>query len=167
MQTCVLQLFTLHGLTNSRLGDAALSGLTADPIQRVFRSAVVEARKPDGMSAADEKILANVCKRIRTLTETRNNVLHRTWFVGWFGEEESDQSTVHGWKFENTAKGAEFRPLQYAVTDFDDLSNQARLLANCVRRIAGCLLIGTTFEKNFTFDGDGNALSPDSKMTAI
>src|SRR5688572_14581111 len=82
MHWCITTLLRAHGLNHQGLENALLSGLTAEPTLTIFRSAINEARR-ETMSDADKKILKNICSRIKDLIETRNDIVHRTWFVGW------------------------------------------------------------------------------------
>ena len=57
--------------------------------------------------------------------------------VGWASEFQEDFSTVGGIKHKNTSKGSEFRPLNFTVADFDQLSEQADELTKLGRQIMG------------------------------
>jgi len=159
MHACVASLLIASGLKNDALANAVLAGLTADPMLTIFRAVVFEYRG-DSLDAPDRKILDNVVTRVRKLIESRNDVIHRTWFVGWAAEFDTDFGEVMGWKFKNSGKGVEFRPLHFTRADFDTLSVRADELSAAVGRIDGCLLMGTTFAKNFVVDEQGNAQIP-------
>ena len=159
MQTVVAQLLQLNGLQHAGLANAVLSGLTADPMLAIFRASIVEVRK-DALDAEEAKILKNVVTRIRKLIETRNDIIHRTWFVGWAAPTDEEFSSVTGWKFKNTGSGAEFRPLQFTKDDFNNRSMEADELTLIVNRMMGCLLLGRPFAPNFQIDADGGVHSP-------
>lgn len=154
METTLHQLLAVHGLQSGGLANAILAGLTAEPLLKIFRAAIMEVRRGE-MDSTDEKILRNVVKRVTTLTETRNDIIHRMWFVGWAAPTDTDFSTVDGWKFKNTAAGAELRPLRYTTTDFDSWSKEAQELTRIVQRMGGCLMLDRPFRLNFQVDADG------------
>jgi hypothetical protein len=159
MYSGVMNLLQQHGLQNQRLANGVLEGLTAEPLRRMFAATVAEVRG-DQLVGDEKRIFSNVLKRIIQLTETRNDLIHRTWFVGWAAPTDEDFSTVAGWKFKNTNQGVEFRPLQYAPADFDSLSTQADELADIVNRLNGCLLLNRPFGTNFVLDADGTVRLP-------
>ncbi|MCM3903661.1 MAG: hypothetical protein ND866_18325 [Pyrinomonadaceae bacterium] len=131
------------GLRKEGMANAVLAGLTADPLRKMFGAVLAEARENNEQ---DKKTIEGVLKRVQKLTESRNNVIHRTWFVGWASSQQEDFSSVSGWKFENTKKGSEFRPLKYSVAEFNELSAEADELTNAIGRIKGCLIQGKRYE---------------------
>jgi len=106
MHNAIIFALHSHGLTNQRLANAVLEGLTA-PLRRIFGAVIAEI-KADKLVGDEKKILTNVLKRIAELTESRNDVIHRMWFVGWAAETDEDFSRVGGWKFKNTSKALNF-----------------------------------------------------------
>jgi hypothetical protein len=160
METCII--FALHGdgLRNQNLAQALLTDLTAAPLHQSFRAIVAELRKND---TEDLRILDNVSKRVEKLIEDRNEVVHRTWFVGWAAVDQEDFSTVRSWKFKKTRRGAEFKPKSYTTSALDDLSKKADELAKIISRMDGCLGIGTSFSKNFKVEKDGTVRLPEGK----
>jgi len=161
METCII--FALHGdaLRNQNLAQALLADLTAAPLLQSFRAIVAELRKND---KEDLRILDNVSKRVEKLIEDRNDVVHRTWFVGWAAVEQEDFSTVGSWKFKKTKRGPEFKPKSYTSSDLDDLSKNADELAKTIFRMNGCLGFGTSFSMNFKVDKDGTVRLPEGKQ---
>ncbi len=160
METCII--FALHsdGLRNQNLAQALLADLTAAPLLQSFRAIVAELRKND---IEDLRILDNASKRVEKLIEQRNEVVHRTWFVGWAAVEQEDFSTVSSWKFKKTKRGPEFKPKSYTASDLDDLSKNAGELAKIILRMNGCLSLGTSFSKTFKVDKDGTVRLPEGK----
>jgi hypothetical protein len=151
MSNTILWALQSDGLRTQRLANAVLTGLTADPLRKIFGSVLAEVRHDDEQ---DKEIVKNVLKRVQELTESRNNVIHRTWFVGWVSLEDSDFSVVPSWKFVNTTEGTEFRSLSYSATDFDELSAKADELADIINRMCCCLTIDCRFTNNFNVDPD-------------
>jgi hypothetical protein len=166
METTLHQLLSIHGLQSGGLANAMLAGLTADPLLKIFRAAIMEVRR-EKMDPTDEKIVRNVVKRITALTEARNDIIHRMWFVGWAAPTDTDFSTVDGWKFKNTAAGSEFRPLRYTKTDFDSETAEANELTRIVQRMGGCLLLGKPFRLNFQLDPDGAVRLPPNTSAQV
>lgn len=106
------------------------------------------------------KVLGNVLKRIQKLTEQRNDIIHRTWFIGWASAEQEDFSIAPGWKFQSTNRGPEFKPLYYTETEFNGLSREADELTGIVLRIHGCLMLDRRFVDNFDVAADGTVRLP-------
>ena len=161
MESCII--FALHGdgLRNQNLAQALLADLTAAPLLQSFRAIVAELRKND---PEDLRILDDVSKRVAKLIEDRNEVVHRTWFVGWAAEEQEDFSIVDSWKFKKTRRGPEFKPKSYTATDLDDLSKNAADLAKIIFRMNGCLGLSRPFSKNFKVEKDGSVQLPEGKQ---
>jgi len=154
MHSGVMNLLQQDGLRDQRLANAVLEGLTAEPLRRTFAATVAHVRG-DQLVGDEKRILANILNRVTRLTEARNDLIHRTWFVGWAAPTAEDFSTVSGWKFRNTTKGVEFRPLKYTAAEFDSLSAQADELADLVNRVNACLILGSSFGANFVVAPDG------------
>ncbi len=141
------------------LCNAVLEGLTADPLRRMFASTVAQVRG-DRLVGDDKRILKNILKRVVELTETRNDIIHRMWYVGWAAAEDNDFSSVSGMKFKNTTQGVEFRGLHYTSQDFDNHSSQADDLTKVIQRLDGCMMLDLPFSSNFIIDPDGTVRPP-------
>lgn len=87
MKTGILAMLQCTGLQNQAVGQAALAGLTAEPLQTMFRAILVEMLK-NRMDADDIKIIGHIIKRFRELTQARNSIIHRMWFAGWSADPE-------------------------------------------------------------------------------
>ncbi len=146
-------------LQSQRFANAVLEGLTAEPLRRIFSALVAEVRG-DQLVDNEKRIFANILKRITELTERRNDIIHRMWFVGWAAPADEDFSKVAGWKFANTNKGVEFRALEYTAADFDLRSVEAEELATLIDRLNGCLHLGRPFANNFLLETDGTVRPP-------
>jgi hypothetical protein len=154
MHSGVMNILQQRGLQDQKLANAVLEGLTAEPLRRMFAATVAQIRG-DQLTGDEKRIFKNILRRVIELTETRNDLIHRTWFVGWAAPTDEDFSTVAGWKFKNTNQGVEFRPLQYTPSDFDGFSAQADELADIINRLNGCILLDRPFTTNFVLDADG------------
>jgi hypothetical protein len=82
----------------------------------MFRAVLVETCK-DRLDDGERKIIANVMNRVAKLTNSRHDVIHCMWFVGWASESQEDFSTADCVKHTNTAKGSGFRPLSFSKAD--------------------------------------------------
>jgi hypothetical protein len=134
MQSTVITILQLHGLKNQLLATALLADLTADPIRKIFGSVLIEAREND---AADKRIVDNILKRVQSLIERRNDVLHRVWFVGWASADQTEFDRVASVRFKNTKSGPEFKQLKYSTEDFDRLSDEAEEIKGLIGRLDG------------------------------
>jgi len=165
MHSGIASILQRDGLQSQRFANAVLEGLTAEPLRRIFSALVAEVR---GVQLVDneKQILANILKRITQLTESRNDIIHRMWFVGWASPADEDFSKVAGWKFKNTNKGVEFRGLDYTAADFDSLSEQADELATLINRLVGCLFLSRPFVENFILESDGTVRPPNASASS-
>jgi hypothetical protein len=154
MERCVSTLLTVHGLRNAALANAVLSGLTADPLLAIFRASLVEVRGATS-GTEDDRILKALFARIRKLIESRNDVIHRMWFVGWAADTDEDFSAVTGIKFKNTGKGVEFRTLDFTKQDFDALSAEADEIARMVWGLIGLVVSEVPLARGLLIDVDG------------
>jgi hypothetical protein len=152
MSSTIVLALQSDGLRTQSLANAVSAGLTADPLRKIFGAILAEARDDD---ENDKKIITNVLTRVQRLTERRNDVIHRTWFVGWASLEDQDFAGASGFKFVNTNKGVEFRDISYTVSVFDDLSAEADELSDIIQRMSGCLMLGKRYYDNFKIDPDG------------
>jgi hypothetical protein len=163
LHTGIVTMLSLAGLKHRKIGIAVLAGLTADPLRTIFSAVLAETCK-DRVDDAEQKIITSVLHRVTKLIESRNDVIHRTWFVGWASESQEDFSEVSGVKHKNTSKGAEFRPRSYTKADFDQLSEKADELSKLVNRlwVTATMKItkNSTFTSNFVRDADGTVRVP-------
>jgi len=147
------------GLKNQRLGWAVLAGLTAEPLRAIFGATLAEVRK----DADDLKIIGKLLSNVQELTSQRNDMIHRTWFVGWATVENPDFSTVGGIKYVNTKAGTDFRTLEYTCADFDALSQRAEELTGIIRVVSALIGMGKPLVGRFSVDPHGavrRVLSP-------
>jgi hypothetical protein len=134
----------------------AYAELTADPLRRVFGSTMAIAIDQSALSAEEKAVghtvLRSITKRIQTLTEKRNEIVHGTWFIGWASAEQSDFSTASGFKPKNTKEGVAHTNISRTREGFDDLIMDC-LEASCLVKRMMVLFHGSSFSKNFIFVG--------------
>ena len=157
MTSCIIFSLGSDGLRTQNLAWALLAELNANALLQSFRAVVAELRKTD---AGDMLILDNVSKRVEGLIKQRNDVIHRTWFIGAASEQDEDFSKVDSWKFKKTGRGAKYKPRKGSVDEFNTLSNEADELANIIFRISGCLGFNHPFSKSFKVEEDGTVKLP-------
>lgn len=150
-------LFALHnaGLRDQQLGNAMLAGLTASPLREMALSVFAHVYRDDDASA---KIVRELAARTQMLTNTRNEIIHSTWFIGWASSEDTDFSRASGMKRKNTKAGPVASSLSHSVTEFDRETENAKELAVLYNQLLGCLLSGTPPTKYFNRDGQGGLL---------
>ena len=157
MVTVVSLILHQDGLRSQSLANCLLADLTADALRRVFGAVVAEVRKDDN----DEiRALDNVLSRTQRLTQQRNDVIHRMWFIGWASPDQEDFAKASSWKFKNTKRGAEFQPREYSVAEFDELSEHADEIAAIIERMGGCIGTNKSFVRNFHIEKDGTVRLP-------
>jgi UDP-2,3-diacylglucosamine pyrophosphatase LpxH len=147
MTSCII--FVLHGdgLRTQNLAWALLADLNANALLQSFRAVVAELRKDH---AGDMLILEKVSTSVEALIKQRNDVIHRTWFIGWGSGQEVDS-----WKFKKTKAGAKYKPRKGSVDEFNTLSNEADELAKIISLISAYLMLNEPFSNGLKVEGDG------------
>jgi hypothetical protein len=153
MEECIVGVLGKEGLAEG-LARAPLVGLTARPLFKSFKAVVTELRKDD---PKDMRILENVSKRVGDLIEKRNDVIHRTWLIGW-GHPE-DFSKAKGERFKLTRRGVESQRREVTVEHFQSLSWEAEELSDIVMIMLFCLASGSPFSKLLKMEEDGTVRS--------
>ncbi len=155
MSFAVLFAFDTNGLRTQKLGQAVLADLTADPLRKIFLAVYAELTK----DKEDHRILTALNARIQKLIEHRNNVVHRTWMIGWASSTDTDFSKAGSHKTINTMNGPQERPLDYEVADFEKLTAESETLKQFVFLALSCTLDKEPLKGCFTFDAAGNLKS--------
>jgi hypothetical protein len=150
MEECIVGVPGKDGLETEGLARAPLVGLPAGRLFKSFKAVVTELHKND---PEDMRILENVSKRIGDLIEKRNDVIHRTWFIGW--DHSKDSSKAEGEKFKRTKRGAESQRLEVTVDQFESLSWEAEELSDIVTLVGGCMVEGFPFSMWLMVGQDG------------
>lgn len=146
-----------HGLNNQRLSQVLLADLTAYPLKSILQSLIAEiATLPPPDKAICDKIFA----RVQNLIEQRNDIVHRTWFVGWASSEDTDFSIVSGHKWSRGKQGANPKQVEYECTDFDAFANECDIAAELVNRLWTSILIGHPLSGNFKINDEGRVACP-------
>ena len=108
-----------------------------------------------------DRLIANkIFKRVGDLIETRNNVIHSTWFVGWAGAEDTDFSEVDGHKLSKSKDGASVKGFDYKASDFRRLSDECELVTKMVNRLWATVAFGRKLSKNFVVGDDASVHLP-------
>jgi hypothetical protein len=87
---------------NGEVVRAAVIEVTADPLTRVWRSAMVQSTN---LSDQDLAVLAEIAKGISELINLRNDWAHGNWIVGFGARDTRDWSRAAISRFKNSAKG--------------------------------------------------------------
>jgi hypothetical protein len=135
MKICIIDLEgNFNDPRTQQLAFAELDSFTAGKLLDRFNKAVTNwcADKPE-----DVQIFGNILERLGGLKDKRNDVIHRTWYVDFGGE---DFSKAHGRKFRKTEGRPESKPLEWEARDFDELIAEARELAGMVGLIDPIIL---------------------------
>ena len=130
--------FLLHrgGLVSPNLANVMLAGLTAEQLKSILQAMIPEFVVLD---QRDERIVKEIFKKVVNIIEKRNDIIHRSWLVGWPGVKQTEFSKVHGSKFKRGKKGIEFKPVSYTVMDFDSLSAECDYAVMLIDRLAICV----------------------------
>jgi len=118
--------------------------MSAKPLFDVLRATVMHRLRTDAPALPEEekKIIAELLKdfasRYKTLTETRNALLHGTWYIGWASSEATDFSEVEVRKMKVTADGLKNSSDAELIKGIDDLA-KLRMECEALEDIAGVL----------------------------
>lgn len=164
IQTSIVFLLGRAGLTDQRIAQILLAGLTADPLRGLLQSLVAQTQS---LSEKEQAILKNAFDRFQKLTERRNDVVHTTWAVGWGSEDQADFSEAAGMKFHKNKTGAAIKVFRRNTDDFKALSSEAEALSGIFFRLNGCFTFGFAIEKNFVVSADGRVSEPPSEGVSI
>ena len=93
--------------------------------------------------------------RIQNLTEKRNDILHRMWFIGWGASKEGDCSDASSMKFDRNKSGQNIKVCKFSEAEFDLAIKEAEELTRLTTRLGVCLAEGWKIKKNFEIDNDG------------
>ncbi len=157
MSLGITMMLSRNGLGNQQLSNIMLAELTAYPTKSIFESMLAEIIK---LSNKDRQIVKGILKRVQSLIDTRNDIIHSTWFVGWANPEATSFDEVSGHKLTRGKHGAGVKGFKYQSSDFDRLSDECELVNELVMRLWGAALHGTSIEKNFTITKSGEIKVP-------
>lgn len=155
MQTAIIFILYDSGLKNQQLAYIMLAGHTAEPLRNILHSLIGETVQ---LNENEKKIIKNIFARIKQLTESRNNIVHSTWFIGWSNETMIDFSEASGYKLHKDKDGVATKTFKYKKEDFKKLSKKAEILSKLVLRLHGCISGNFSIEKNFDFDKNSNVI---------
>lgn len=153
----LLLTITSSDMLSQQLIMPAYAGLTADPIRAVLLSTCATAIKlsphyDESERVKAQAILEQICSRFALLTQTRNEIVHGTWFIGWASPFDVDFSTADGFKPKNTKTGVTQTNLSRKVEDFNLLIDDCREMTDLINRMMA-LNAGHKFSKNFKWAG--------------
>jgi len=153
----VLVMVLSHDYQSQQLIRPAYAELTAAPLTSTFQATLARmiefSELDDSGKENGKRILASVCNQIRAMTETRNEIVHGTWFIGWASETQDDFSIASGFKEKNTKEGAAHTDIGRTRADFDSLVDRCHELLDLANRIRGVLLLNRPFSTSFIWNG--------------
>ena len=155
IRTAIIFILYDSGLKNQQLANIMLAGHTAEPLKSILHSLIGETVQ---LNENEKKIIKNIFARIQKLIESRNNIVHSTWFIGWSNKTMIDFSEASGYKLHRNKDGKATKTFKYKKEDFKKLSKEAEILYKLVLRLHGCISGNYSIEKNFDFDKNGKAI---------
>lgn len=150
-------MFFRYGLRNSQLAVAAVSDLTADPIWKMLRS-MLATHLQENEDKHLERVVANVLKRIRTLIEIRNDVVHGSYHVELVSNEGRPVGPT-GIKVKHTKLGA-YQKIIPTMEELEKHAEEAHVLGQLLITIEAVSFYPREYSSaaNFSFDEFGNAV---------
>jgi len=155
MRTSIIFILDDSGLKNQQLANIMLADHTAEPLRSILRSLIGETVP---LNKNEKEIIKNIFARIKQLIESRNNIAHSAWFIGWSNDTMIDFSEATGYKLHKDKDGSATKIFKYKKEDFEKLSKEAEILSELVFRLHACILGKFSIEKNFDFDKNSKAI---------
>ncbi|MCG6154026.1 hypothetical protein [Leptospira bandrabouensis] len=69
------------------------------------------------------------------INETRNDIIHGTWFIGWVSEEQTEFDIAIGIKEKNIKSGIDIHTREYKAEHFDLLSSKLKMGSEYISKI--------------------------------
>lgn len=143
------------GLKNQKLSNIILAELTAYPIKSIFASIIAETVD---LSDKEKRIVNIILKRIQRLIDERNNIVHRTWFVGWASSVATKFDEVSGVKLMRGKTGGGSKVVSLKSEDFDNLSAECDSVNELVSRLCAVVAGGYAIGANFAISDSGEVV---------
>ncbi len=121
MENCADRVLRLNGLDRKAMRQVVLSGLTADPLQRMLRALLAEHFKGKGY----ENILRSSFLGFENVTKERNSIIHGKWVVPIDEEQwRIDRQHVLSRRLKTSKSGDDAVFLRYSEEDFSVFINE-------------------------------------------
>ncbi len=115
IRTAIIFILYDSGLKNQQLTNIMLAVHTAEPLKSILHSLIGEAVR---LNENEKEIIKNIFARIQKLIESRNNIVHSTWFIGWSNKTMIDFSEASGYKLHRNKDGEATKTFKYKKEDF-------------------------------------------------
>ena len=145
-------ILSVNGLRLQSLSFAVVADQSAESLRSMFNTSVVEVCKPTGRN---EDLLKRAMQEIQAAIEERNDIIHRTWLVGWADITNPDFARTRSHKMKKTGAGLKDRQREATVADFDRATEIVVRLASVVNILALSSVDNTPFDKNLDIDASG------------
>lgn len=139
MRMGITMLATQSGLQDQNIMQAAMAEYSAAPLLKVFRSMFMDSK---WITTEVEQFLKDINRRMIKLTETRNQYIHGTIFVGWGNGDETEFTHANGHKIVNTSTGTEIKNFTVDEETFRPILKECRELAALVQETWTVALYG-------------------------
>ncbi|WP_296951808.1 hypothetical protein [uncultured Massilia sp.] len=150
--------FLLHsqGLKNQQLAHIILAELTAYPAKSILQAMIAEVAELDDQ---DRSITDKIFKRVQSLIETRNDLVHSVTMVGARGEDDPTfRADSH--KLTRGRKGAGVKSSQNSVQTLKALSEECTAVDDLINRLWTTVASGEKVSSQFILNGDTVILYP-------
>ena len=121
-----------------------------------------EAMIPDVvcLSEPDLIIVNKILIRTQELIDSRNDIIHSTWFVGWGSSIDTDFSVAVGQKLICGEFGVGVKHLKWKSEHFDKMSKNCDEVKNLIYRLWYCISGEFKISKNFKINKTGDVFVP-------
>jgi hypothetical protein len=149
IRTCII--FTMHknGLTEQTFIRILLADQTAHPLIAKLRSfvAVLYKENPQAIKHLDPLFKAAI-----SINESRNEIIHGTWYVGWANGSMAEFDVANSMKDKLSKNGIELNALSYNSVHFDELTRKVTTAKELFYRLHGCIIGGHDVIQNVSSD---------------
>ena len=156
MRCIVMDMLDKSGLRDQRVMNILLAEHTAEPLRSLMAALIAETSQ---LSKQDRRIVSYVLSGVQELTKDRNDVLHSTWFIGWYTTDSGDFGDAPGVKPKRSGRGDVSLDKTWRIDQFNALIDKATMLCNHLRKMGACFSGGFKLENNFEFEKDGNLVA--------
>jgi hypothetical protein len=131
----IMFLLRSQGLKNQGIEQVIVGDKAAAELQLLLGALYFELPEQD---EADRKCVKNLLKDFKTITETRNILLHSSWNLGnGPADQELYAATIRFRAKQNSGAGAELHG--YSASYIRDLSNQLKRIQVLLQRLQYCI----------------------------
>jgi len=116
--------------------DILVGDLTAFPLQSILRALINQTRV---LAPEEESIVNSLFKRVVSVTEARNNILHAAWYIDYKSRPDLLNDVFTKYRPGYAKFGAKPTPTKISITEVETSAKECRDLMDFFDCLNGCL----------------------------